>query len=136
MNDLSEQESQQVFRADIVYASAQAMAYCFLRDRSLYFSHERIMPPLNFVVVDEADAILIDQAKNPLVLAGDVEWIMPEFREVDAFVRALELDQEYRIGKYQRNIYLTDAGYSKLDHYLDELNISDKLRSSSTTSIF
>ena len=129
LSDMSQEDSQKVFQADIVYSSAEAMAYCYLRDRNLYFSHERILPQLNFVIVDEADAILIDQAKNPLVLAGDVELDLPEFKEVDLFVRDLELDIDYRIGKYARNIYLIEAGYTKLDIYLKINNVPEELRS-------
>lgn len=65
-------ERQEKYRADVVYGTAPAFGFDFLRDRMVLDLKERRQRELGYVLIDEADSILIDDARTPLIISGQV----------------------------------------------------------------
>jgi preprotein translocase subunit SecA len=63
-------ERQSAYSADITYLTAQEAGFDFLRDNLCFQQEERVHRPFNFAIIDEADSILIDEARIPLVIAS------------------------------------------------------------------
>ncbi len=70
--DMDKSERKKSYGCDITYATAKEVGFDCLRSEVAYDKEELVMRPFNFAIVDEADAILIDEARNPLVLAGNI----------------------------------------------------------------
>jgi preprotein translocase subunit SecA len=107
---MSAAERKAAYLCDITYATANEIGFDFLRDGLALRPEERVHRPFSTAVIDEADSILIDEARIPLVLAGG------EFGEellalrVDRTVRGLRRGIHFTIEQHFRNTGLTDEG--------------------------
>ena len=80
--DMTLEDRRSAYRSDITYASANELGFDYLRDRLALHPHEQVLRPLAAAVIDEADSILLDEARIPLVIAGGA--IEPSAAAVDA----------------------------------------------------
>jgi preprotein translocase subunit SecA len=119
------EERRQAYRCDIAYATANELGFDFLRDQIALRPEEQVHRLFHAAVIDEADSILIDEARIPLILAGgevDEEVLA---RRVDPMVRRLQRGLHFTLDEYGRNIALTDAGIHLLEKALDCGNLYD-----------
>jgi preprotein translocase subunit SecA len=95
--------------AQVTYASVSEIGFDVLRDRLRTDSGERVVPVLDVAVVDEADSVLVDEARVPLVLAGTAEGGSTD-RQMAQIVQRLVRRRHFEIDDDGRNVSLTDAG--------------------------
>ena len=108
----------EAYRADVTYLTAKQAGFDFLRDSRVYDPQEVVQRPFHAAILDEADSLLIDEARVPLVLAGSVEaGAEPAHRLVELIGR-LDPDRDYRIDENDRNVDLTEAGLSRAEGIL------------------
>ena len=119
-HDLAPAVRREAYRADVTYSTAKEVGFDFLRDQLVMDRDERVLRPLFGVIVDEADSLLIDDARIPLVLAGGGEVVAVEL-ELDRLlplVRELQPGVDFEKDENERNIYLTDAGIARMEQQL------------------
>jgi len=129
-------ERRQVYACDVAYASNKEIAFDYLRDRvrlggpprNLYLKLRRLQGDagagtglaqrgLHYAIVDEADSVLIDEARTPLIISQETDaeaerdWAEQAHRLADD----LEERRHYRIQRDERRIVLTDAGRERLE---------------------
>jgi preprotein translocase subunit SecA len=115
---MTRDERKSAYRADIVYITPKEAGFDFLRDSLAYNVSELVHRPFNFVIIDEADSILIDEARIPLVIAGHLS---SQHNQVNYFKKIVQLTQNYRRGidynsdENARNAYPTDIGIDRLE---------------------
>ena len=68
--EMTAEERRSAYRRDITYASANELGFDYLRDGLALHPHEQVLRPFAVAVIDEADSILLDEARIPLVIAG------------------------------------------------------------------
>lgn len=123
------------YACDITYASNKELAFDYLRDRLALGRHagparlklrrlaagedapaRTVMRGLHFVVVDEADSVLIDEARTPLILSRETDAAAEQRWAEDALAlaRALEEGEDYRLVPEERRVRLTAAGRARL----------------------
>ena len=107
---MSAAERAAAYSADIVYATANEIGFDFLRDQIALRPSEQVHRAFNAVVIDEADSILIDEARIPLVIAGAGQSDPALGHVVDAIVRRMSRGVHYTSDPGGRNVVLTDAG--------------------------
>jgi preprotein translocase subunit SecA len=112
---MQKSDKKAAYHADITYATAKEVGFDYLRSFIAYHPDELIMRPFHFAIVDEADALLIDEARNPLVLAGIMICSGIDFTQVAHFVSLLINNVDFGIDEYSRNIYLKDSGIEKVE---------------------
>jgi len=103
------------YTCNITYATAKEVGFDYLRSMIAYNENDRVTPAFSYAIVDEADAILIDEARNPLVLAGDIIKSDIDFTEVAEFAASMRFDIDYKTDDYSRNIFLTEEGIEKIE---------------------
>jgi preprotein translocase subunit SecA len=115
---MSPGERRAAYACDITYLTAKEAGFDFLRDSLARDVADRVQRPLHAALVDEADSILIDEARLPLVLAGrtDAEAMDPE--QIGQAIRALEAGRDYEIDEHARNVNLTEAGLARVEERL------------------
>jgi preprotein translocase subunit SecA len=117
------------YLCDVTYATANEIGFDFLRDSLARSAEELVQRPFAFAVIDEADSILIDEARIPLVIAGGVPEDSAFAYRVDSVVTELHPRRHYSLDEYARNVQLTDAGIRRVEHALgcgslfDEANL-------------
>jgi len=104
------EERRAAYRCDITYATANEAGFDFLRDRIALAPGEQVHRPFAAALLDEADSILIDEARIPLVLAGGEADDEVLARQVEPIVRQFRRGEHYTLDEYGRNIALTPEG--------------------------
>jgi preprotein translocase subunit SecA len=106
------------YQRDIAYATANEIGFDFLRDQIALRLDEQVHRPFHAAVIDEADSILIDEARIPLILAGgqaDEEMLA---RQVDVIVRRFQRGAHFTLDEFGRNIALTDEGIRMVESFM------------------
>jgi preprotein translocase subunit SecA len=116
---------QKAYNADVTYLTARESGFDFLRDTVCFEKESMVHRAFNYVIIDEADSILIDEARIPLVLAGNVEIAGVDNQlRVDTelsmakLARELKEKTDFDFDEYRRNIHLTDAGLERVENSL------------------
>lgn len=114
------------YACDIVYATAKEVGFDYLRSFIAYQKDDIILPQLDFAIVDEADAILIDEARNPLVLAADMDQDYPDLKRINRIIADLERKEDVELDEYGRNVFLTESGSDKVEKLLGLENLYEE----------
>ena len=113
---MSVEDRQRAYACDITYATANEVGFDYLRDQLALYPREQVHRPFAVAVIDEADSLLIDEARVPLVIAGGESEQAPLVHRVDRLVRRFRRSFHYTLDEYGRNIGLTDAGIQAVEN--------------------
>ncbi|EKH0714160.1 TPA: preprotein translocase subunit SecA [Campylobacter jejuni] len=121
----SDIEHKQAYDCDITYGTNNEFGFDYLRDNMKFSKAEKVQREHNFVIVDEVDSILIDEARTPLIISG------PTNRTLDGYIKANEVakqmqkgeavlppakpEGDFVIDEKNRNILITEAGIAKAE---------------------
>ncbi|MFZ5643073.1 MAG: accessory Sec system translocase SecA2 [Bacillota bacterium] len=112
---MSMKERRAAYNSAVTYVSGREAGFDYLRDSLCYGKDSPVHRPFNFAVADEADSILIDEARVPLVIAGKIPAKGSGPEGMVRIVRSLEYGIDYETDEYKRNVYLTEAGADKVE---------------------
>jgi preprotein translocase subunit SecA len=118
-------EKQLAYRCDITYATAKEVGFDYLRSCMAYTPGEVILCDFNYAIVDEADAILIDEARNPLVFAGNIAGQPVDHHQIARYVSSLTPYRDFMLDEYARNVFLTDYGIERTEGFFAVQNLYD-----------
>ncbi|MEY4353306.1 MAG: hypothetical protein RLZZ609_1547 [Cyanobacteriota bacterium] len=131
--DMLPADRQRNYACDITYATNSELGFDYLRDNMATDLADIVQRDFHYCIIDEVDSILIDEARTPLIISGQVERPQEKYRlasEVAAqLVRSPELGRDgidpegdYEVDEKRRNVTLTDEGYA---HAANLLGIQD-----------
>jgi preprotein translocase subunit SecA len=103
-------DRRRAYACDITYATANEIGFDLLRDGLALYPDGQVHRPFAAAVIDEADSILIDEARIPLVIAGGEAGAEPLAYQVDRVTRHFRRWRHFTLDEYARNIALTDTG--------------------------
>lgn len=107
------------YAADVTYLTAREAGFDFLKDSLAYNRKDCVHRNFNYAIIDEADSILIDEARIPLVIASASDpYVKDSFRMAE-IVRKLYKDRDLEFDEYSRNIFFTDSGLKHVENLLD-----------------
>jgi len=118
-------ERRDAYAADVTYIAATEAGFDHLRDCRALTLAERVQRPLYAAIVDEADSILIDEARIPLILAGECEGIADSARRAGPAARALRPGIDYILDTRNQNIEITYEGLARAEDILQVEQIHD-----------
>lgn len=107
---MSRTERWKAYQADVTYLMAKEASFDFLRDGLAFEVTELVQRPFQAAVVDEADSILIDEARVPLVIAGPAERESGRQELMRTIVQQLQPGLHFAVDEFGRNVYLTEEG--------------------------
>ena len=127
--DMNPVERKKNYDCDITYATNSELGFDYLRDNMATDISEVVQRKFNYCVIDEVDSILIDEARTPLIISGQVERPQEKYQKAaelsQALVKAKELSKDgidpegdYEVDEKQRSCILTDQGFAKCEDYL------------------
>lgn len=122
VHGLSDSERRDMYARDITYGTNHEFGFDYLRDNMKFRVSDMVMRPFNFAIVDEADSILIDEARTPLIISGSAEDSSAAYMAIDKLIPLLE-DGDFEKDEKQRSVTLTDCGVEKIEKKLFELNL-------------
>ncbi|MBS1877634.1 MAG: accessory Sec system translocase SecA2 [Acidobacteria bacterium] len=109
------EERRTAYAWDVTYETANEAGFDFLRDQLALEPSDCVQRDYAFVLIDEADSILIDEARIPLVIAGEGAAPADLARAMARLAAGFRLGLDYLIDEYGRNVDLTDAGIAKVE---------------------
>jgi preprotein translocase subunit SecA len=107
---MSINERQKAYEADITYLTAKESGFDFLRDSICYNNKNIVHRNFNCAIVDEADSIMIDEARIPLVIAGTSNEAVDNKYMMAGIACKMKEGVDFEFDEYQRNIHLTERG--------------------------
>ncbi|WP_288962513.1 preprotein translocase subunit SecA [uncultured Streptococcus sp.] len=118
-------EKREAYNCDITYSTNSEIGFDYLRDNMVVRQEDMVQRPLNFALVDEVDSVLIDEARTPLIVSGQVTSETSQlYIRADKFVKTLE-SVDYVIDVPTKTIGLTDSGIDKAEEYFHLENLYD-----------
>ena len=120
-------ERKKNYNCDITYATNSEVGFDYLRDNMATVMEDVVQRPFNFCVIDEVDSVLIDEARTPLIISGQVE------RPSEKYIRASEVadslrkenEEHYEVDEKARNVLLTDEGFGEAENLLGVTDLYD-----------
>ena len=140
IHGLSAAQRREAYAADITYCTNNELGFDYLRDNMAIYKQEMVQRGHNFVIVDEVDSILIDEARTPLIISGQGEASTKLYEMADFFVSRLkkmvfastdekeeqdQYDCDYIVDEKARTVSLTAKGIAKAEEYFQVENLSD-----------
>jgi preprotein translocase subunit SecA len=124
---MAPRDRRQAYACDITYATAKEAGFDYLRDHLCLSPDDLAHRPFHYTIVDEADSILIDEARIPLVIAGNTDEVVANPYEIAELVRRLRPGADYDTDENARNVYLTDAGLDQVEKVLHCDNLPENM---------
>ena len=125
LRDLTTSEKQQAHLCDITYATNAELGFDYLRDNMAKDVKHRVLRGLNYAVIDEADSILIDESRTPLIISGGARATASQYTVADRFVKTLKKGRDYEIDIKDKTCSLTDEGNSRAERMFGIRNLYD-----------
>ena len=141
VHDLTKEQRQAAYAADITYGTNNEMGFDYLRDNMAIYKNEQVQRGHSFAIVDEVDSILIDEARTPLIISGMGENSTQLYDMAESFACRLKkyvvtetddkeaedetLDADYIVDEKARTATLTARGIAKAEEFFHLDNLSD-----------
>ena len=116
-------EKKQAHDCDITYTTNSELGFDYLRDNMAQSLSGRVLRGLNYAVIDEADSILIDESRTPLIISGGAKASPSQYTVADRFVKTLRKEKDYVIDVKQKTVNLTDEGNAKAERMFGIKNL-------------
>jgi len=113
----------EAYKKDITYLTAKEAGFDFLRDSLCLSKDDIVTRNYNYAIIDEADSIMIDEARIPLIIAGTVNEESVGNYSTARLARKLEENKDFNFDDYLRIIHLTDSGLKRVEEELNCENI-------------
>lgn len=140
IQSMQENDDKQIaYTADITYGTNNEFGFDYLRDNMAFSKEQRVQRTLSFAIIDEVDSILIDEARTPLVISGQVENNAELYTKINKVIPKLEghvvdttfkknedkpeVKGDYSIDEKQRQVELTEKGHQKVEEILVKMNL-------------
>ncbi|RXZ81020.1 accessory Sec system translocase SecA2 [Paenibacillaceae bacterium] len=128
-------EKREAYAADITYVTAKEAGFDYLRDTIVLYEADTVHRPFHYVIVDEADSLLLDEARVPLVIAGEPDSSGNDGIRFAEVVRQLKQVEHYDFDEFKRNVYLNEGGSAKVESLLGCGNLYENHNSHLLTSL-
>ncbi|HNR53177.1 MAG TPA: preprotein translocase subunit SecA [Candidatus Dojkabacteria bacterium] len=121
--NLLECSKQEAYGCDVVYGTNNEFGFDYLRDNMARTKEERVQGPKYFVIVDEADSILIDEARTPLIISTSAQGANDLYKRFASLANSLQKDKHYAVDEKAHAVSLTDEGIDAVEKALGVKNI-------------
>ena len=127
-------EKQAAYSEDIIYGTNNEFGFDYLRDNMVFNLNQCVQRPLHYAIIDEVDAILIDEARTPLIISDQAEESSDLYIKINKLIPFLTLQKmkegqkeeaptgrehgDYTIDEKNRQVYLTEQGHRTIEALL------------------
>ncbi|GAB4191398.1 MAG: preprotein translocase subunit SecA [Coleofasciculaceae cyanobacterium] len=119
-------ERQRNYACDITYATNSELGFDYLRDNMATSMADVVQRPFNYCIIDEVDSVLIDEARTPLIISGQVERPTEKYMKAAQIAQFLKKDEHYEVDEKARNVLLTDEGFAEAEKLLEVQDLYDE----------
>ena len=116
-------EKRAAYAADITYGTNNEFGFDYLRDNMSYSQEQMVQRGHNFVIVDEVDSILIDEARTPLIISGPTNRTMQDYSDANTIALQLEKDEHFTVDEKDKVVLITEDGITKAEELFKVENL-------------
>jgi preprotein translocase subunit SecA len=116
-------EKKAAYDADITYGTNNEFGFDYLRDNMSYSRDQMVQRGHNFVIVDEVDSILIDEARTPLIISGPTNRNMQDYIRANSIALQLEKEKHFTVDEKDKIILITEEGITKAEELFGVENL-------------
>ena len=127
LHEMSPEQKREVYNCDVTYSTNNEVGFDYLRDNMVVRKEDRVLRKLNYVILDEVDSILIDEARTPLIISGGKVNSANLYREADKAVKSLTEDEDYTVDAKTKSVMLTEDGSKKVEKFFKLKNLYDEV---------
>ena len=127
LSSMSPAERREAYAADITYGTNNEFGFDYLRDNMAWTLEDCVQRDHNFAIIDEADSILIDEARTPLIISGPADKATKWYLEFATIVQKLERDTHYEVDEKKRTVGVIEAGVTKVEELLGIDNLYESV---------
>jgi preprotein translocase subunit SecA len=120
-------EKRRAYACDITYGTNNEFGFDYLRDNMAVAQEFQSQRGHHFGIVDEVDSILIDEARTPLIISGQVADAAAIYYRFAGIVRALERERDYEVDEAKRTVVPTEEGIGRVEESLSVENLYDNV---------
>ncbi len=121
MHDPAEKKA--AYNADITYGTNNEFGFDYLRDNMSYSLEDMAQRDHHFVIVDEVDSILIDEARTPLIISGPTNRNMQDYIKANEIALKLVRDEHFTVDEKDKIILITESGITKAEELFGVENL-------------
>ena len=118
-------EKKAAYLCDITYTTNSELGFDYLRDNMATDMDHRVLRGLNFCIVDEADSILIDESRTPLIISGGAKTSASQYTVADRFCKTLKKEKDFSVDVKDKTVHLTEDGQQKAERMFGIKNLYD-----------
>ena len=116
-------QKREVYNADITYGTNNEFGFDYLRDNMSYSKEHMVQRGHNFVIVDEVDSILIDEARTPLIISGPTNRTMQDYSDANKIALELVKDEHFTVDEKDKVVLITEEGITKAEELFKVENL-------------
>ena len=124
-HDLNHKEKREAYNCDIMYSTNNEIGFDYLRDNMVVRAEDRVQRKLNFVIIDEVDSVLIDEARTPLIISGGHMSTANLYQQADKFAKSLKENDGYIYDEKTRSVSLDEKGIAEAERTFHVDNLYD-----------
>ncbi len=113
----------EAYACDITYCTNNELGFDYLRDNMSMHLQDMVMRSLFFCIVDEADSILIDESRTPLIISSPAQQSNDLYATFAQIVIQLNKDEHYTVNEKDRRVVITDSGIDTVEKILNVKNL-------------
>lgn len=118
-------ERKKNYDCDITYVTNSEVGFDYLRDNMATSMVDVVQRPFNYCIIDEVDSILVDEARTPLIISGQVERPTEKYLQAAQVATMLQKDEHYEVDEKARNVLLSDEGFAESERLLKVQDLYD-----------
>ena len=123
--EYNREQKRAAYNCDIMYSTNNEIGFDYLRDNMVVRAEDRVQRPLNFVIIDEVDSVLIDEARTPLIISGGKMQSANLYQQADKFAKTLKENEGYIYDEKTKATSLDETGIKKAEKYFNVKNLYD-----------
>jgi len=127
LSNMSPSERREAYAADITYGTNNEFGFDYLRDNMAWTLEDCVQREHNFAIIDEADSILIDEARTPLIISGPADKPTKWYVEFATIAQKLERDLHYEVDEKKRTVGVLELGVTKVEELLGIENLYESV---------
>ncbi|MDD5773224.1 MAG: preprotein translocase subunit SecA [bacterium] len=120
---INHEDRRNAYMCDITYGTNNEFGFDYLRDNMALSKEEQVQRGHYFVIVDEVDSILIDEARTPLIISGPAEESTDKYYRIDSIIPLLSKDKDYIVEEKEKRVLLTEEGVLRAEKLLQVENL-------------
>ena len=145
LNSMDNDERREMYNCDITYVTNNELGFDYLRDNMVIYKEQLVQRGLHYVIIDEVDSVLIDEARTPLIISGQSGKstrlyeacdilarqmqrgeASGEFNKMDALM-GVEIEEtgDFIVNEKDKVINLTEQGVAKVEQFFKLDNLAD-----------